>query len=131
MASGLASPAPRAFRDATFRPRTVRHRAAVIAAVVLALIGLSLSTVGSFSAYCNLAFDDHRGFDCSPWYFEPWWGFWTSVIGCGVLLVALIVRRRRWRRASLLVAALAACLAASPMPVEWLLSPTGTPILKG
>lgn len=78
-----------------------------------------------------MVFDDHQGFDCSPWYFEPWWGFWVSIIGCGVLVVALLVRRWRWRRPSLFLAVLAACFAASPMPVVWLLDPTGVPILKG
>lgn len=109
----------------------MRDRVAVATLVVVALIGLALSTVESFTAYCDAILHPNRGYTCKPWFFDPWWGFWTSVAGCGALLIALLVGRRRWRRASLVVAALAACLAASPMPVVWLLDPTGVPILKG
>lgn len=101
------SPSGRGLRSAG------RHRAVLqtFPLLVLAVIGLGLSTWASFVRYCT--------FTCGPWQLEPWWGFWTSLAAFPVSMAAAVIAPRSERRRELLaLAAIAAVVCFAPLPVE-------------
>jgi len=114
--------------------RLLQSRWSWVVTLVCALGGLGLSVWASFWRICNLQLlggASTEGSSCSDWQFDPWWEFWASVSGTAVVLVALLVGRRFWPRASLVIAAVAAGFALSPLPIHLVFDPTGVPVLKG
>jgi hypothetical protein len=113
----------------------LRSKPAVIALVLItAAIGLAVSTWASIWQPCfSLYSHDAGSSGCggNPWYFDPWWEFWTSVVGSAVAVIACVVSRYRWPRAAIVVAAAGAFVSLSPLLIVVLFDPVGVPILKG
>jgi hypothetical protein len=95
-------------------PRSAGRRRALLQTLpllVVAVIGLGLSTWASYTQFCALT--------CGPWFFDPWWGFWTSLAAFLLSTAAAVLAARSERRRRLVaVAAIAAAVCVAPLPVE-------------